>query len=155
MKLSQSFVAAALPGRVLGSSPWPPSQHGSTPSSNALKPVSPRHQDGREEEAVLWFGIIDFLQPYNTSKRLGEIWWGWMGERVTLTMSTVSGCSEGPAPDTPWCPSHNRCRFAAALLPFTEHGLKSVIHSAASISVSHPVSYANRFQNFMQRVFVP
>ncbi|GLC46338.1 hypothetical protein PLESTM_001860000, partial [Pleodorina starrii] len=62
------------------------------------------HKDGREEPVVLWFALIDILQPYNTTKRL-------------------------------------------------EHGLKSVIHSAQSISVTHPNTYANRFQAFMKMVF--
>nr|BBC28437.1 1-phosphatidylinositol-4-phosphate 5-kinase [Yamagishiella unicocca] len=62
------------------------------------------HKDGREEDAVLWFALIDILQPYNATKRL-------------------------------------------------EHGLKSVIHAASSISVTHPNAYATRFQAFIKRVF--
>ncbi|GLI62854.1 hypothetical protein VaNZ11_005582, partial [Volvox africanus] len=62
------------------------------------------HPDGREEPVVLWFAIIDILQPYNATKKL-------------------------------------------------EHGLKSVIHAAHSISVTAPNTYANRFQAFMKRVF--
>ncbi|KAG2488884.1 hypothetical protein HYH03_012678 [Edaphochlamys debaryana] len=63
------------------------------------------HKDGTEEAAVLWFAIIDILQPYNATKRI-------------------------------------------------EHGLKSMLHGAHSISVTHPLTYANRFQTFLQGVFV-
>nr|BCL66210.1 1-phosphatidylinositol-4-phosphate 5-kinase [Volvox reticuliferus] len=62
------------------------------------------HPDGREEPVVLWFAIIDILQPYNTTKKL-------------------------------------------------EHGLKSVLHAAHSISVTPPSTYASRFQAFMKQVF--
>nr|ADI46824.1 PIP5K1f [Volvox carteri f. nagariensis] len=95
-------ATTALKGRSCGAlqpqQPQPQQQLGVSMNAIAV------HPDGREEPVVLWFGLIDILQPYNTTKRL-------------------------------------------------EHGLKSVLHSSHSISVTHPATYANRFQTFMRGVF--
>lgn len=35
-----------------------------------------------------------------------------------------------------------------------EHSLKAILHDSYSISVTHPRTYAQRFQSFMRAVFV-
>ncbi len=100
---------------------------------------------GMPEEAVLYFGIIDILQV-RECVCVCE-YKEWIQSPPSTFFHTYESCSPPSLLSLPCAQSYVPSKRL-------EHRLKALVHDSHSISVTDPIRYSKRFQDFMKKVFV-